>query len=480
MHDARHGGHEEADREKRLVAASSVGAAVFLTGMKIVVGAATGSLGIVAEAAHSALDLAAAAVTYFAVRISGKPADPEHTYGHGKIENLSALFETGLLLMTCAWIVLEAGERLLFHPVKVEPSLWAFLVMGISIVVDVSRSRALARTAKKYDSQALEADALHFASDVWSSAVVIGGLLLVLVADRFGAPWLAKADAVAAVVVAGIVVYMSVQLGRKSVDDLLDAVPPGLRERLAAAARVPGVLDVTRLRVRRAGPASFVDVTLTVARHEGLERAHALAHAAEDAVRAVLPGADVTAHVEPVEGGNEGVVTTIRLLAARDSLGAHSIQLLPRADGRLDADLHLEVEESLSLAQAHDVATAFEGRMREAVPALDRIVTHIDPLGDSTAVRGSSPADDGDVRAALEDVARARGGRLRADQLEVRRVGGLLSVTFRVLLDPKLSIAEAHGESDRVERDLRLRLAGLGRVVIHAEPWDEGAAPTAG
>jgi len=205
-------GFEKADREKRFVAFSSVLAAVFLTAMKVAVGVSTGSIGILAEAAHSSLDLVAAVVTLWAVRSAGRPADPEHTYGHAKIENLSALFETALLLLTCLWIVYESIERLFFHPAHVEPTAWAFAVMSISIVVDVSRSRALARTAKKYGSQALEADALHFSTDVWSSAVVLLGLALVVVSHRTGVAWLAKADAVAALVVAAIVVALSLNL----------------------------------------------------------------------------------------------------------------------------------------------------------------------------------------------------------------------------------------------------------------------------
>src|SRR5579862_4361559 len=163
-------------REKKSVALNSIVAAVFITGLKVVVGVSTGSLGILSEAAHSGLDLVAAAVTYFSVRVSDKPADAEHQYGHGKIESFSAFVETALLLLTCVWIVYEAGKRLFFHSVEIEPTVWAFVVMGISIVVDIWRSRRLQRIADKYDSQALQADALHFSTDIWSSSVVILGL----------------------------------------------------------------------------------------------------------------------------------------------------------------------------------------------------------------------------------------------------------------------------------------------------------------
>ncbi|HKZ53312.1 MAG TPA: cation diffusion facilitator family transporter, partial [Candidatus Acidoferrales bacterium] len=193
-------------REKKSVALVSLLAALLLVSLKTVVGLSTQSLGVLSEAAHSGLDLIAAGITYFSVRVSGKPADADHQYGHGKVENFSAFLETGLLLLTCAWIVWEAVRRLFFKEVHVEPSIWAFGVMAISITIDHFRSRALDRVARKYDSQALEADALHFRTDVWSSSVVIAGLTGVLLADRLGWSALRRADPIAALVVAGIVV----------------------------------------------------------------------------------------------------------------------------------------------------------------------------------------------------------------------------------------------------------------------------------
>jgi cation diffusion facilitator family transporter len=288
-------------REKGLVALSSVLAAVLLTGTKLTVGLHTGSLGILSEAAHSLLDLVAAVITLWAVRAASRPADREHTYGHGKFENLSALFETVLLLATCIWIVYESIHRLFFEQVRVETSAWAFAIMALSIVVDVSRSRALLKAARKYQSQALEADALHFSTDVWSSSVVIVGLALVGVSGRLGLPWLEKADAVAALGVAGIVAWVSVNLGKKSIDDLLDAVPPGMKEQVARAARVQGVVDVLQVRIRRSGPEFFADVTVGIQQESSFRESHAIASAAEGSIRAVLPGTDVTIHCEPVE-----------------------------------------------------------------------------------------------------------------------------------------------------------------------------------
>src|SRR5271157_126451 len=205
-------------KEKRSAARSSVLAAVGLTAFKLAVGLLTNSLGILAEAAHSALDLVAAAMTYLAVRFSDKPPDREHPFGHGKIENLSALFETLLLLGTSAWVIYEAVQRLFFISVKVETSIWSVIIMGLSMVVDYTRSRILFRTARKYRSQALEADALHFSTDIWSSAVVILGLALVRIGEYRGGDKtiFERADAIAALVVSVIVLYVSYKLGRRA------------------------------------------------------------------------------------------------------------------------------------------------------------------------------------------------------------------------------------------------------------------------
>ena len=233
--------------EKRAVAGNSVLAAVVITTLKITVGVSTGSLGILSEAAHSILDLIAAIITLLSVHVSDKPADATHQYGHGKVENFSAFIETALLHLTCIWIVYEAIQRLFFRHVAIEPNLAAFVVMFASMVVDFWRSRALGKIATKYDSQALEADALHFSADVWSSGVVVLGLLLVLLGRKFGIGWLRDSDPVAALFVAGVVVYVSGRLARKTVDALLDGAPAGVRNQIVTAiSHVEGLLEVDR------------------------------------------------------------------------------------------------------------------------------------------------------------------------------------------------------------------------------------------
>src|SRR5215467_3661262 len=356
--------------EKRTVAGNSVLAAVLITGLKIVVGVTTGSLGILSEAAHSALDLIAALITWFSVRVSDKPADADHQYGHGKVENFSAFIETGLLLLTCLWIVSEAIKRLFFRHVEIAPSLAAFLVMLFSMTVDFWRSRALGRIAEKYDSQALEADALHFSTDIWSSGVVIVGLAIVLLGRKLGIPRLIDADPIAAIFVAGVVVYVSSRLARRTIDALLDAAPTGIRANIiAAVSRVEGLLEVDRVRIRRAGNRYFADLSIGLARNVTFQRSEQVADAVTEAVHSVLPDADVVVHSIPRPAISENIFDRVRAVAARNNMTVHDVSVQD-LNGRLHVEQHLELDERLSLKQAHDQVTALEAEIRDDVPEI--------------------------------------------------------------------------------------------------------------
>ncbi len=295
--------HEQAQKEKNAAALSSMLAAVGLTALKLVVGLLTNSLGILAEAAHSGLDLVAAGMTFFAVRWAGKPADSEHPFGHGKMENLSALFETALLALTAFWVIYEAIRRLLAENVQVEVNVWSYLVVSVAIFVDYNRSRMLRRTAEKYNSQALEADALHFSTDIWSSSVVFVGLIGVWLGGRFPSlSWLRHADAVAAIFVALIVLYVSWELGARTVSALLDTAPAGMQEEIIRlACSVPDVHDCHAVRVRPSGPGWFVDMHVTMNGEISLREAHDRTETIEKLVAERFPGADVTVHAEPAE-----------------------------------------------------------------------------------------------------------------------------------------------------------------------------------
>jgi len=459
----------EADREKRAVAFLSVSAAVLLTATKLAVGLWTNSLGILSEAAHSGLDLLAAGMTFWAISVSGRPADEDHPYGHGKVENLSALFETLLLLLTTVWIVWEALERLFFLDARVEVNAWSFVVIALSIGVNTVSSRALNRAAAKHSSQALEADALHFSTDVWSSWVVLIGLVGMLVAKRFGLSALTKADAVAALGVALIVLWVCWRLGKKSVNDLLDAAPKELHEKVAAAAHVEGVTEVRQVRVRRSGPSVFADVTIAVGAEIPLERAHETADRAEAAVRAALPGADVVVHVEPCED-DDGPLAMARILAARHGLGAHGIRI-SEEDGHLSMELHLEVREDLTLDEAHQLVSRFEADLRGRVPRLSSVVTHIEPAAECLLSR-RDPEGERRVRESLERFLAGETSPLTPHDLKVSAAGEELALSLHCALPPQTAIKDAHDFTVRLEKHLRAAVPELGRVVIHVEPPD--------
>lgn len=462
----------EADREKRLVALSSIAAAVFLTTIKFIAGLLTGSLGILSEAAHSLLDLVAAVITFFAVRVSSRPADREHQFGHAKFENLSALFETVLLLVTCVWIIYEAVERLFFVEAEIKPSAWAFVVMGLSIIIDLSRSRALYRVARKYDSQALEADALHFSTDVWSSSVVILGLICVTLAPKLNIPWLVNADAIAALIVAGIVIYVSLQLGGRTVSALTDSAPPEWTETITAAVQaVPGVQKVERVRARRAGHQIFADVSISIGESSLVEQANDISSSARQAICEIFPTADVVVQVNAAETDRSKLLSTVRVLAARRNLGAHAIRLCREANSDV-LELHLEVDETLSLEQAHEQVSGFEHALKETLPQIDKIVSHIEPSGEETAKLHSMTLSERSISDALHQLKQELGIDLRPHSVRHYAVRNEISVSFHCYLDGRTNVAAAHDWTIKAEQALRAKLPDLGRVVIHVEPPD--------
>ena len=283
------------NHEKKKVALLSVGAAIFLTGSKLIIGIITGSLGILSEALHSALDLVAAIITYFAVRISDKPRDKHHHFGHGKIENLSALIETALLITTCIWIIYEAIQRIISGNLKIEVTVMSYVVIGSSIIIDYWRSRALSKVAKKYNSQALEADALHFSTDIWSSLVVLLGLLC----SNFGYYY---ADTIATLGVAIIVTTVSYRLGLRSINVLLDRAPDKITpqiEQLLSSQKC--ILGYQNLRVREGGATVFTNFTIKVDPELSIGKAHSIAEDIEIQIRFAFPKSEITIHIEPAE-----------------------------------------------------------------------------------------------------------------------------------------------------------------------------------
>ncbi|MBF0100237.1 MAG: cation diffusion facilitator family transporter [Desulfobacterales bacterium] len=459
--------------EKRMVALNSVFAAVFLTGIKIFVGIFTGSLGILAEAAHSALDMVAAVVTYFAVRFSGRPPDQDHQYGHGKIENLSALFETILLFITCIWIIYESIERLFFHPVAVEASIWAFIVMVISIVVDYTRSQLLFKTAKKYNSQALAADALHFSTDIWSSSIVIVGLICVWLSTYFKIPWLVNADAVAALGVSLIIIYISFKMGKQTIDVLLDGVSDRLADDVSsAAASVTGVTKVKKVRVRRSGPEVFADIVILISRDTDLIRSHDISREVKIAVRTKLqmPDADVMIHIDPSDPNEDGTLETLRALAKEQHLLAHDIRIR-NVENSMLLELHLGVPDFYTVKHAHAKATVFEESVKKAFPEFNRIITHLEPISDERK-KIAQQADHLDIHQIVYEVCNKSGKNIQAHDIESLYQDGELNLHFHCTMTGDLNLEYAHNVTELLEKALRSRIPNLGRVMIHIEPFE--------
>lgn len=485
---------KEALREKRLVALSSVGAAIGLTGIKVVVAVLTGSLGLLAEAAHSGLDLVAALMTLFAVRVADKPADATHNYGHGKVENLSAFLEAALLLLTALWIIYEATDRLIHQTQQVEVNIWAFVVMIIAVVVDYTRSRALLRVARKLGSQALEADALHFKTDIWSSLMVIAGLAIVAIGRVWKLPaWLVQADAVAALGVSLLVIWVSVRLARETIDALTDHAPQEIDEQLRQTIQsVENVAEVRRVRARRAGNKLFADVVIAAPRTLTFEQIHDLSErvemAANKSVRLHSPTSevDVLVHVEPTQTASETVADQIYYLAERQGLHAHDIHVR-EVSGLLEADFDLEVQSDMNLQKAHEIATCLEQAILTANPLLRQVTTHIEApsalIERRQDVTNQHPAMAERVIHIADSIAGAGSAHyvhlyqpclsLATSSATAKGRREELDLVLHTFCDPHIPLSQAHLQAEEIQRALRLAYPDLGSVVIHTEPPEE-------
>jgi cation diffusion facilitator family transporter len=451
--------------EKEQVALSSIVASAGLTIAKAAVGVATGSLAILSEAGHSLIDLGATVMTYLAVRISGKPADEKHHYGHAKVEAVSALAETALLFLLSGVVIWEGIKRLSAHEAHaVEATIWAFGVVVVSIVVDFFRARALSRTAEKTSSHALEADALHFSSDLWSSLAVLIGLIGV----RFGLAW---ADAAAALVVAALVCVAGWRLGKRTIDTLIDVAPPGAAEKITSiAARVPGVVAVEQVRARAAGEQTFIDLTVSVSRTLPLERVSAIKDAIGKALREEMPGAEPVVTTNPVALNNETVLDRVMVIARNRALAVHHVTVHDLKD-RLAVSLDLEVDGRLSLRAAHDMADGLEDAIAAELGPGVEVETHIEPLQPQDALGHEAPTERVKaVALALSELAAQSGGIRDVHNVRVRETNEGEIVNFHCRVDPQLSVQSVHENVDTLERALKARSPSIKRVIGHAEP----------
>ncbi|MFZ1080568.1 MAG: cation diffusion facilitator family transporter [Candidatus Kryptoniota bacterium] len=455
---------KDSSREKIGAAVASVIAAVFLSAFKLVVGIATGSLGIMSEAAHSALDLIAAIATLFAVKAADKPADPEHPYGHGKFENVSALFETLLLLLTCVFIGREAIERLLFKKVAVEITVWSFAVMFTSIAVDFTRSRMLSRAAKKFHSQALEADALHFSMDILSSSVVVFGLLGTRIGFTF-------ADPFAALGVSIIVMFISIRLGKRAIDVLVDRSPSrklvsSIRE---AALEPTEVEELKSLRVRDSGGKIFVDMVVGLPRLLPFEQAHSLMDEIEKRVRAVRENIDVVVHAEPVATSRETVMDKVRFAADKVEGKIHELEVFSTKTG-FEIDLHLEVVDTDTIEAAHKKADALENAIRDQVRNVDHIFVHMDKSSmkpiDATAPNFQHSA----LPKKLLNFVKSQQGVVGCSNLNFAESESGLRVAMVCQFDETFSFGNTVKIVNGLEESILKKFPVISKVVIHQEP----------
>ena len=469
---------QEAVQEKRRAARLSIGSATVLVCLKTFLVWRTGSLGVLSEALHSGLDLVAAVITFLSVRVADQPADERHPYGHGKFENFSAFIETGLLVLTAFYIIYEAFSRLFFHSVHIEPSLTAILILFVALLIDLTRARALNQVARKHTSEAIEADALHFSTDVWSTTVVIVGVVLVWAGNVWNMPWLAYADSLASLAVAGVILWVGSQLGRRTLDALLDAVPEGLHQEIMnAIGRMEGVLGVERVRVRRAGNRYFVDATVSVARTAGLEQVHTLTDAIEKRVGQIIPS-DVLVHTEPRAPRNEHLFEAIRAVAQRMDLAIHDIVAFQQ-DGDLFVELHLEVDENLSLRDAHRRATELEEAIRamgNGGPKVE-VNIHIEPLGRHIATPdirvGEMRQLELAVEAFLNHMPRNYDELINCHEVRVRQVEHHILVSCHCVMKSDLPITRIHDVTAALEDHVKERFPQIFRVTIHPEPPEE-------
>jgi cation diffusion facilitator family transporter len=448
---------------QRRIALVSIFAALVLIAVKLATGLATGSLGLLSEAAHSGTDLVAALLTFFAVGVAVRPADRGHPYGHGKAEHLAALAEASILAVLSLAIAVTAVRRLASGSAEVDPAWYALVVIGVVIVIDASRAAVSQRAARRFESAAFGASALHFASDLAGSSAVLIGLL----AARAGHP---EGDAAAALFVGALVLAAAIRLIRQNVDVLMDRAPA--REVEAARSAIEQLdprVELRRIRMRRAAGRHFADVVIGVPPAAAVEQGHAAANAVEAAVERAVPGTDVVVHVEPEDAGEtlreRAYAAALRVPRVRE---IHNIVVLEVGE-HTEVSLHLKLPGSVSLADAHEVASEVEAEIRSALPEIDSVQTHLEPLAEPAAGRtvsvGAMAAESASVRRIVREATGAEPRELRF----LDTVDGL--VAFLTLgMEAERELADAHASASRIEERIRRVHPEIVEVVVHTEP----------
>jgi cation diffusion facilitator family transporter len=456
--------------EKRRVALHSMLAAAVMTLLKLGAGLLSGSLGVLSDAAHSGLDMVGSALTFFSVQVSDRPADADHTYGHGKFENFSSFGEVLLMAVSSGWIIWEAIQRIVHNDMEVRHSVWPVAVVLCSIAVDFWRSRRLRDVAERTGSSALATDAFHFASDIWSSLAVLCGLGVGWAGSIFGIAVLRYADPLAAVMVSLLILRLTLKLGREAVSVLLDEIPAETRGRLIEdVTRVPGVLSVEQARVRRAGAGYFADLTVALPRQYTFEHTGELVRAATEAVHRTLPEADVVIHTVPRQARAESIFDRVRAVAARNNVSVHELSVQSHR-GKLRVEQHLELDEALPLLKAHDFVCLLEAEILREVPEIDGVLTHIESEPATIEPPGERVEADRRIEQAMQSAAAQIPAIVDVHEILVSRSAEHIQVSCHCTLPDDLTMERVHVAITELEDRFKLECPEVYRVTIHPEP----------
>jgi cation diffusion facilitator family transporter len=471
------------NKEKIRIAITSIVASAALTLLKLAIGLSVNSLGILSEALHSGLDVIAAIMTYHAVRMAMRPADTRYTYGYAKYESVASLIEIILLFAVAIWISYEGLDRIFFKKVGPELTVFAFAIMFISIAVDFGRSKVLYSTARKYGSQALEADGLHFKTDMITSSIVIAGLLVVLILK------IPNADAYAALVIAVLIIYTSLGLGRRTLDVLLDKAPKGLTAQVTeVVSGLDGVKRAHGIRARKVGSETFIDMRIEVPRAFTHDKAHRVATEVEERVKKAVGESSVLVHVDAIKSDDETILDKVRLIAFETEgiKNVHSIYLsdmssFTESKSASDAErrvLHLyldiQMDGNLDLKSAHELVDSFEKRIKAEIPEVNEITSHIETEASGNLAVGTERVDvDREYMERIRKLVLSVAGVADCKNIGITTVAGETHITLTIILSNtdsrKMTIQEAHRIATNVQNVI-VKQTGAARVIVHEEP----------
>ncbi len=456
-------------QKKINVAKNSLYAALIITAIKVVAAYFSGSLGVLSEVFNSAVDIFVCIITILSIKYSARPPDADHNYGHEKIENFSAIFQVFILFITSAYIIYEASVRLFINKnTEVKVSIWIFAALIVSMVIDFYRARTLKRVAEETKSNALEADALHFSTDILSSGAVIVGLILVYLN-------ISKiADTIAALFVTGIIIYLGFKLSKKAVDSLMDRVPPGLYEKVRyETLLMKGVEDIKSCRIRSSGSKIYIDMTILVSRLVPFSKAHDIMDSVERKIKQLIENADVVIHSEPVETQNETINDKIRMIVSDYGLKCHDIYS-HKIDNEIYSELHLEVDNTNDLIKAHDTVTKIEDRIKKGIDVISHLKIHIDEPSEIVFDTKDITENSNEILREVNKILKESNDVVSSNDIQIVSTNGKIRISMNCVFNYIHSFDEVHDIVTMLESKIYLNLKQiypkLANVIIHAEP----------